>query len=158
MEAVKCQRHRESAECRKEHERGTVLPARGGQEAKLPVFNTQLQLHDYGHRHYIITTITTCQSNIKVDLRYHHHHVNDLDLHDADPRSRWTRLGRSGRLDANDWTRRASNVNPPSWEEIFESVIFFKPTWRVVTVGRQRRTGKARIALRGFSNKRIWFW
>ena len=87
MEAVKCQRHRESAECRKEHERGTVLPARGGQEAKLPVFNTQLQLHDYGHRHYIITTITTCQSNIKVDHR-HHHHVNDLDLHDADPRSR----------------------------------------------------------------------
>ena len=82
MEAVKCQRHRESAECRKEHERGTVLPARGGQEAKLPVFNTQLQLHDYGHRHYIITIIT----NIKVDHR--NHHVNDLDLHDADPRSR----------------------------------------------------------------------
>ena len=83
----KCQRHRESAKCRKEHERGTVLPARGGQEAKLPVFNTQLQLHDYGHRYYIVTIITTCHSNIKVDHR-NHHHVNDLDLHDADPRSR----------------------------------------------------------------------
>ena len=48
--------------------------------------------------------------NINKRLNEHHYH----DLHEADPRSRCARLGRSGSLEASDWTSRGSNVNPPS--------------------------------------------
>ena len=83
------------------------MTTRWGQESKLPE-SIYMALYKLKALHILDRVIH--EDVINLLLRF----VFFVHLHDADPRSRFTKFGRSGSREANDWTIRGSNTRPPS--------------------------------------------
>ena len=105
-----CWSYHKTSKLREEHERRTVLPARWRQKTKLPVQDDDDDDDDDDEHELSVGNLKANPPLRHPPPLYHGH-----NLHEADPRSRCARWGRSGSLEASDWTSLASNVNPPSW-------------------------------------------